>query len=68
MTRQSGGGRNVQFVFADHTLDIERRELRRGSESIAVEPQVLDLLMDLSSHYYGAPSTPLALANLARTE
>ena len=45
MTRQSGGGRNVQFVFADHTLDIERRELRRGSESIAVEPQVLDLLI-----------------------
>ena len=45
MTRQSGGGRNVQFVFADHTLDIERRELRRGAEAIAVEPQVLDLLI-----------------------
>jgi DNA-binding winged helix-turn-helix (wHTH) protein len=37
----------VQFVFADHTLDIDRRELRRGSESIAVEPQVLDLLICL---------------------
>jgi TolB-like protein/Tfp pilus assembly protein PilF len=45
VTRQSGGGSNVQFVFADHTLDIERRELRRGSEPIAVEPQVLDLLI-----------------------
>jgi len=45
VTRQSGGGSNVQFVFADHTLDIERRELRRGSEAIAVEPQVLDLLI-----------------------
>ena len=41
------GGRKVQFVFADHTLDIERRELRRGSESVAVEPQVLDLLICL---------------------
>ena len=45
MTRQSGGGSNVQFVFADHTLDTERRELRRGTEAIAVEPQVLDLLI-----------------------
>ena len=35
----------MQFVFADHTLDIERRELRRGAEPIAVEPQVLDLLI-----------------------
>ena len=25
-------------------LDTDRRELRRGSEPIAVEPQVLDLL------------------------
>jgi DNA-binding winged helix-turn-helix (wHTH) protein len=41
------GGHKVQFVFADHTLDIDRRELRRGSESIAVEPQVLDLLICL---------------------
>ena len=45
MTRQSGGGSNVHFVFADHTLDIDRRELRRGAEPIAVEPQVLDLLI-----------------------
>jgi TolB-like protein len=37
----------VQFVFADHTLDTDRRELRRGTESIAVEPQVLDLLICL---------------------
>jgi TolB-like protein/cytochrome c-type biogenesis protein CcmH/NrfG len=37
----------VQFIFADHTLDIERRELRRGSEPIAVEPQVFDLLVYL---------------------
>jgi DNA-binding winged helix-turn-helix (wHTH) protein len=37
----------VQFVFADHTLDVERRELRSGSDPIAVEPQVLDLLIYL---------------------
>jgi DNA-binding winged helix-turn-helix (wHTH) protein len=37
-------GKPVQFVFADHTLDTDRRELRRGGEPIAVEPQVFDLL------------------------
>ena len=34
----------MQFSFTDHTLDIARRELRRGAEQIAVEPQVFDLL------------------------
>jgi TolB-like protein len=37
----------VQFLFADHTLDTDRRELRRGCEPIAVEPQVFDLLVYL---------------------
>ena len=37
----------MQFHFADHTLDTARRELRRGSEPIAVEPQVFDLLIYL---------------------
>ncbi|MFZ0101665.1 MAG: winged helix-turn-helix domain-containing tetratricopeptide repeat protein [Pseudolabrys sp.] len=37
----------MQFVFGDHTLDGDRRELLRGSESIAVEPQVFDLLVFL---------------------
>ena len=37
----------MQFLFEDHTLDVGRRELRRGSESIAVEPQVFDLLVYL---------------------
>ncbi|MEA2909695.1 MAG: hypothetical protein QOJ15_1776, partial [Bradyrhizobium sp.] len=37
----------MQFLFADHTLDTDRRELRRGSERIAVEPQVFDLLVYL---------------------
>jgi len=34
----------MQFLFADHTLDTDRRELRRGREHVAVEPQVFDLL------------------------
>jgi DNA-binding winged helix-turn-helix (wHTH) protein len=35
----------VEFLFSDHRLDTDRRELRRGSEAIAVEPQVFDLLV-----------------------
>src|ERR1700683_1331531 len=37
----------MQFIFADHTLDTDRRELRRCSEPVAVEPQVFDLLVYL---------------------
>ena len=37
----------MQFLFADHTLDIDRRELLRGSAPIAVAPQVFDLLVYL---------------------
>jgi TolB-like protein/cytochrome c-type biogenesis protein CcmH/NrfG len=37
----------MQFHFADHFLDAVGRELRRGSELVAVEPQVLDLLVYL---------------------
>lgn len=35
------------FEFAGHTLDVARRELRRGSVLVAVEPQVFDLLVHL---------------------
>jgi photosystem II stability/assembly factor-like uncharacterized protein len=28
----------VKFLFANHILDTERRELRRGSRPVAVEP------------------------------
>jgi TolB-like protein len=37
----------VQFLFDDHTLDTDRRELRCGSDTIAIEPQVFDLLVYL---------------------
>jgi len=34
----------MRFVFGDHVLDPDRRELIRGSNAIAVGPQVFDLL------------------------
>jgi TolB-like protein len=37
----------MQFRFANHLLDTGRRELRHGSEPIAVEPQVFDVLVYL---------------------
>ena len=37
----------MQFHFAGHMLDTDRRQLRRGSEGIEVEPQVLDVLIYL---------------------
>ena len=37
----------MQFLFDNHILDTDRHELRRGSEPIAVEPQVFDLLVYL---------------------
>jgi TolB-like protein/cytochrome c-type biogenesis protein CcmH/NrfG len=40
----------VKFVFGDHTLDTNRRELRRWGEPIAVEPQVFDFLVYLIEH------------------
>jgi TolB-like protein/Flp pilus assembly protein TadD len=40
-------GAAVQFIFSDQVLDVERRELRRGLETIAVGPQVFDLLVHL---------------------
>ena len=36
--------RQVRFLFEDYVLDIERRELRRGSALLSMEPQVFDLL------------------------
>jgi TolB-like protein/Tfp pilus assembly protein PilF len=37
----------VLFLFTNHTLDTDRRELRRDARPIAVEPQVFDLLVYL---------------------
>jgi TolB-like protein/cytochrome c-type biogenesis protein CcmH/NrfG len=37
----------MQFFFADQMLDTNRRELSRGSDRVAIEPQVFDLLVYL---------------------
>ena len=37
----------MKFLFENHVLDTDRRELWRGSEPVAVEPQVFDLLLYL---------------------
>lgn len=40
----SQGIRNVRYLFEDYTLNTDRRELRRGSDLVSIEPQVFDLL------------------------
>jgi TolB-like protein len=37
----------MQYFFADQTLDTDRRELVRGCDRVAIEPQVFDLLVYL---------------------
>jgi len=37
----------LRYVFDSYVLDLDRRELRRGTNLIAVEPQVFDLLQYL---------------------
>ena len=37
----------MRFVFKDRVLDLDPRELTRGSEPVAVGPQVFDLLVYL---------------------
>ena len=37
----------MQFSFENYCLDADRRELKRGSELIAVGPKVFDLLLFL---------------------
>src|SRR5471030_137989 len=37
----------MQYLFSDQTLDTDRRELCRGADRVAVEPQVFDLLVYL---------------------
>jgi len=37
----------MQFLFGDHVLDIDRRELSRAGEAVNLPPQVFDLLLYL---------------------
>lgn len=40
----------MKFAFDEHILDADRRELRRGGELVAMQPQVFDLLVHLLKH------------------
>jgi TolB-like protein len=40
----------VKFNFDNHILDTNRRELRRGGDLVAMQPQVFDLLVHLLKH------------------
>jgi len=40
----------VKFSFDNHTLDTDRRELRRDGDLIALQPQVFDLMVHLLKH------------------
>ena len=41
---------SLPYLFEDCVLDTDRRELRRGTALVAVEPQVFDLLVHLVRH------------------
>ena len=40
----------MRYLFGECALDIDRRELWRGMTSVAIEPQVFDLLVHLIRH------------------
>lgn len=43
-------GNPLRIRFADCELDAERRELRRGGDLVALEPQVFDLILYLADN------------------
>ncbi len=43
----AGKGTFLGLAFGDHVLDLDRRELRRGGNSIALPPLVFDLIVYL---------------------
>ena len=47
MFLEKGAVAHVKFNFDNHILDTDRRELRRGGELVAMQPQVFDLLVHL---------------------
>ena len=44
------GATRLIYQFEDYSLDVDRQELRRGTELVDVEPQVLDLLQYVIRH------------------
>ena len=43
-------GAGARYLFTDVEVDLDRYEVRRGGEVIAVEPQVFDVLVHLLDH------------------
>jgi TolB-like protein len=43
-------GRILRYLFEECALDMDRRELSRGTTLVAIEPQVFDLLVHLIRH------------------
>ena len=54
----------MEYLFGDFTLDLARHELRRGSEPVAVEPQVFDLLVYLVQNRHRVVSKDDLVANV----
>jgi TolB-like protein len=44
LTIARSGQVSVQYLFGDHVVDLSLREVTRGRELVAVEPQVFDLI------------------------
>ena len=40
----------MRYLFEEYALDMDRRELRRSADLVAIEPQVFDLLVHLIRH------------------
>jgi DNA-binding winged helix-turn-helix (wHTH) protein len=40
----------LRYLFEEYALDMDRRELRRGTSPVGIEPQVFDLLVHLIQH------------------
>lgn len=54
----------MRYLFEDHALDMDRRELWRGEKLVAIEPQVFDLLAHLIRHRERVVSKDELLASI----
>lgn len=50
MREDKGSGNTREYRFADCRVDLSRRELWRGEQTIAIEPKAFDLLVYLIRH------------------
>jgi DNA-binding winged helix-turn-helix (wHTH) protein len=50
MTVHARDSLNLLYIFDKYALDPDRRELRRGTTAVAMEPQAFDLLVYLIRH------------------